>query len=236
MAAARSPGRRVGAAPRTLRGATTRVADTGGDHETRSDARPDVRCLTGRSRGHDISDLDDRRRSRAANPCRAESGGNYENDGAIRPYGWENVLVEGVRFANCAAAVSLYVPADYPSALGPSGNFVVRNNTFIACGRARAAGANVELIHSSSACSGINFWDVQVTGNVVDGEWVAGTACFVATWDTHNTTITGNHFAPTNMTVAEERAYNKYKGQGPSNTGTWNLSGNTVSDGSIDNS
>ncbi|MBN1771843.1 MAG: hypothetical protein JXB32_11310, partial [Deltaproteobacteria bacterium] len=169
-------------------------------------------------------------------PSRAESGGNYENDGAIRPYGWQNVLIENVTFTNCATAISIYAPADYPTALGPLGSFVIRNNNVVSCGRARAAGVNVELVHSSSAASGIDFWDVVVTGNTVSGDWVAGGVYFVATWNTHNTTITGNHFAPTAYSLTQEREHNKYKAQGPTNTGTWNLSGNTISDDSIDNS
>lgn len=169
-------------------------------------------------------------------PSAAESGSNFGNDGAIRPYGWQNVLIEGVTFTNCATAVSVYAPSDYPQALGPLGSFVIQNNALVSCGRAVASGATVPLITVDSAAAGINFWDVQISGNAVSGNWVAGSQYFIAAWYTHNCTITGNHFDPANMSLSQEKAYNKYKAAGPSNTGTWNLSGNTVSDWSVDNS
>jgi hypothetical protein len=169
-------------------------------------------------------------------PSRAETGSAFHNDGAIRACAWQNVLVEGVRFTNCATAISLYVASDFPTDLGSPRSFVIRNNTLESCGLARADGIAVELIRSSSARSGIVFRDVQIRDNAVAGDWVAGTEYFVATWDTFDCWITGNHFAPTGYSLAEERAHNKYKAQGPTNTGTWDLSGNTVSDGSVDNS
>jgi hypothetical protein len=169
-------------------------------------------------------------------PSLAESGAAFQNDGAIRAYGWQNVLVENVTFTNCATAVSVYVPDDYPTALGSLGNFVVRNNTLVSCGRARHAGSNVPLVYVDSATAGVNLWDVQVTGNTVAGDWVAGSVYFVAVYDTHNCAITGNRFAPTAYSLADEKAHNKYTAQGSTNFGTFTLSGNTVSDGSVDNS
>ena len=169
-------------------------------------------------------------------PSRAEAGSAFENDGAIRSYGWQNVLIENVTFTNCATAVTVYEPSDYPTALGPLGNFVVRNNTMVSCGRARKAAANVPIIYVTSAASGIKHWDVHVTGNRVTGDWVAGSQYFVAVYHTNNCSITGNNFAPTGYSLADEKAHNKYTAQGTTNTGAWNLSGNTVSDGSTDNS
>jgi hypothetical protein len=169
-------------------------------------------------------------------PSAAATGDNFENDGAIRPYGWQNVVIENVTFTNCATAISLYAPSDFPDALGSVGSFVIRNNTFSACGLARHDGIALPVIYSRSANPETAFWDVVVQGNTVAGDWVATGEYFVATYDTHNCSITGNQFAPTNLSVSEERDYNKYKAQGDSNTGTWDLSGNTVSDGSVDNS
>ncbi len=169
-------------------------------------------------------------------PSLAESGGAYENDGAIRVYGWQNVLIENVTFTNCATAVSVYAPSDFPPNLGAVGNFIIRNNTFVSCGRAKKAGSNVNLVHVESAASGTKFWDVQITGNKVAGDWIAGTVYFVAVYNTNNCTITGNNFAPTAYGLASEKAHNKYTAQGSTNTGTFNLSNNTVSDGSVDNS
>jgi len=63
-------------------------------------------------------------------PSRAESGDNFQNDGAIRPYGWQNVLIDGVTFTNCATAVSIYVADDYPTRLGPMGNFIIRTTSW----------------------------------------------------------------------------------------------------------
>jgi len=169
-------------------------------------------------------------------PSLAESGGNFQNDGAIRPYGWQNVLIEGVTFTRCATAVSVYVPSDYPAALGSLGNFVIRNNKLVSCGRAKSSGATVPLVYVSSAKSGVELWDVQVYGNAVAGDWVAGSEYFVAVYHTHNCSITGNHFAPTAYSLSAEKAHNKYTAQGSTNVGTFVLSGNTVSDGSVDNS
>jgi len=169
-------------------------------------------------------------------PSRAESGGNFENDGAIRVYGWQNVLIENVTFTRCATAITVYAPSDFPPNLGAVGNFIIRNNTLVSCGRAAQAGANVNLIHVDSAAGTVDFWDVQITGNSVAGDWIAGSVYFVAVYDTHNCTISGNHFAPTGYSLAQEKAHNKYTAQGSTNVGTFILSGNTVSDGSVDNS
>lgn len=169
-------------------------------------------------------------------PSLAESGANFQNDGAIRAYGWQNVRIEGVTFERCATAISVYAPADYPGALGSLGSFVIQNNKLVSCGRAKSSGATVPLVFVDSAKSGVNFWDVVVKGNTVAGDWVAGSQYFVAVYDTHNCAITGNHFAPTAYSLASEKAHNKYTAQGSTNFGTWVLSGNTVSDGSVDNS
>jgi hypothetical protein len=169
-------------------------------------------------------------------PSAAESGGNFANDGAIRAYGWQNVHIEGVTFERCATAITVYAPADYPGTLGSLGSFVIQNNKLVSCGRAKKSGSTVPLIFVDSAKSGVNFWDVVVKGNSVAGDWVAGANYFVGVYDTHNCAITGNHFAPTAYSLAQEKAHNKYTAQGSTNFGTWLLSGNTVSDGSADNS
>jgi len=169
-------------------------------------------------------------------PSLAESGSNFQNDGAIRPYGWQNVLIEDVTFTRCATAISIYVPADFPTALGSLGNFVIRNNKLVSCGRAQSSGSTVPLIYVNSAASGAKLWDVVVQNNSVVGDWVAGSQYFVAVYDTHNCAITGNHFAPTAYSLAAEKAHNKYTAQGSTNVGTFVLSGNTVSDGTVDNS
>ncbi|MBI3205198.1 MAG: hypothetical protein HYZ29_26905 [Myxococcales bacterium] len=169
-------------------------------------------------------------------PSLAESGGAFENDGAIRPYGWQNVVISGATFERCATAISVYVPADYPAALGSLGAFVIQGNKLISCGRAKKSGATVPLITVNSSTAGVNLWDVVVKGNTVGGDWVAGSQYFVAVYDTHHCAITGNHFAPTAYSLAAEKAHNKYTAQGSTNFGTFVLSGNTVSDGTVDNS
>jgi len=159
----------------------------------------------------------------------------WSDDGAVRAYAWQEVLIENNRFTNCATAVSVFVPSDYPTSYGSLKGFTIRNNTLYSCGRARHAGYNFPLINVDSPVSGINFWDIKITGDSVTGPWVAGDAYFVSVHDTHNCAITGNHFAPTGMGAAAEKDHNKYTAQGSTNFGTWDLSGNTVSDGSISN-
>jgi hypothetical protein len=173
------------------------------------------------------------------NPTTYGDGANGSgSEGAVRAYFWSNVHILSNTFIDCLQPINLYIQAEASTRNGEprytriAGN-VIRNKTSTRPG-----------INATSAHPTLRFEQVLVEYNNVDGTW-GGTDYFVAIEDTGTETlpasadtvvIRNNLFAPSNLTVAEEKAYNKYRAKGSNNAGGVLIYDNTVSDGAVDNS
>lgn len=171
------------------------------------------------------------------------NGGDAPNgigsEGAVRPYCWQNVHILSNTFESCFQPVCLYIPADCPTNLGHPTYFRIASNYFRNVMQDRYA------IFGTSASSVVKLSQVLIEGNVADSGWDTSPDIYFAGCDdtvgalagvSESVHIRNNHFAPTNKTLAEEKAYNKYRAGNASNTTGVAIYSNTVSDGSVDNS
>jgi hypothetical protein len=160
------------------------------------------------------------------------------SEGAVRAYVWSNVQILSNTFIDCLQPINLYINAGATTRNGEptyyriAGN-VIRNKTSTRPG-----------ISSSSGHASMRHEQVLVELNNVDGSW-GGTDYFVGMGDTGTETlpasadtvvIRNNLFAPSNLSAAQEKSYNKYKAKGSDNAGGVLIYDNTVSDGAVDNS
>jgi len=160
------------------------------------------------------------------------------SEGAFRAYVWSNVQVLSNTFIDCFQPINFYINEKAITANGEprfyrvAGN-VIRNKTSTRPG-----------ITATSGHASMRHEQVIVELNNVDGTW-GGSDYFVAIEDTgtetlpssvHTVVIRENLFAPSNLSLAAEQAYNKYREKGSNNAGAVIVYDNTVSDGSIDNS
>lgn len=173
------------------------------------------------------------------NPTTYGDGANGSgSEGAVRAYFWSNVHILSNTFIDCLQPINLYIQNGATTRNGEptyyriAGN-VIRNKT-----------STRPAINSSSAHTSLRHEQVLVELNNVDGSW-GGSDYFVGMADTGTETLPGsadtvvirnNLFAPSNLTAAEEKAYNKYKAKGSDNGGGVLIYDNTVSDGAVDNS
>ena len=172
------------------------------------------------------------------NPDLYGDGANSNaSEGAVRFYVWRSVVCAHNTFTACLEPINGYIPGDCFD-LGNTGPYTVALNT---------------IIDKTSTRSGIVFdaqsptvrhGQVLVSSNTVQGAW-GGSDYFVECLWTAGTVsgystgvvITGNMFKPSGMSLANEKAYNKYRAASSTYNATGvTLTDNTVSDGSVDNS
>jgi hypothetical protein len=165
-------------------------------------------------------------------------GANGANsEGAIRAYAWTNVTIEDNELLRCYQPINLYIPSDAMTSHGNPGQFFVRRNLIKDKTSARAG------ILGDSARVELRFDAVMIEENRFEGSW-GGTTYAIAVNEstgkvpghTEGAVILNNLFKPTNMTLAQEKAYNKYRAQNTANLTGVLIKDNAVSDGTIDNS
>ena len=160
------------------------------------------------------------------------------SEGAFRAYFWRNVQVINNVFDTCHQPINFYIQDGATTRHGNPGIYTVRGNTI------RNKTSTRPGINSTSAHASLRHDRADIDGNIVDQAW-GGTDYMVAMEDTSAVTlpnsantvlIRNNIFRPTAMSVADEKAYNKYRAKGANNAGPVTITNNTVSDGSVDNS
>lgn len=175
--------------------------------------------------------------------------GLIASEATVRPYCWKNVVIEGNTFTSCARGVTAYIPAS--AAGSPNGApdyLIVRNNTFSGqTTGGTAIGGNAD------DDSGMKWNRIMVEGNTLTGNWPGSSPGGGATFDdgyfvgfddtagkftnsAYGVYIRNNKFTPSNLTAAQEKDYNKYRAANATNTTGVSISGNTVSDGTVNNS
>lgn len=165
-------------------------------------------------------------------------GANGANsEGAIRAYAWTNVIIEDNELLRCYQPINLYIPSDAITTHGDPGQFFVRRNLIKDKTSSRSG------ILGDSAHAGLRFDAVMIEENRFEGSW-GGTTYAIAVNEstgkvpghTNGVVIIDNMFKPTNMTLAQEKAYNKYRAKNTANLTGVLIKDNRVSDGTIDNS
>lgn len=166
-----------------------------------------------------------------------DGANSLSSEGAVRLYAWSNVRVEGNTFSDCYQPLNLYIPADAVTANGNPTYAAFFTNTITGKTSTRPG------IYGASGHASLKFSGVHFEGNIAEGSW-GGTDYFVGCDDTTGTlpgstygsVIRANVFRPSNLDLAAEKAYNKYRAGNSTNTTGVFISGNLVSDGSVDNS
>jgi len=171
------------------------------------------------------------------------NGGDAPNgigsEGAVRPYAWENVQILNNTFTSCFQPICLYIPDDAPTAFGNPKYYRIAGNYL------RNVTQDRYGIYGTSGHASLDFEQVIIENNIADGTWDTSPDIYFAGCDDTRGAVSGtsygvlirnNQFKPTNMTAAEEKAYNKYKAAGAANITGVLIDGNTVSDGTEDNS
>lgn len=165
------------------------------------------------------------------------------SEGAVRAYAWNYMIVQGCIFLRCLSCVNIYVPVGTNGS--PRGNpsyFIIRGNTFDSCGKIGSANYH-NVSGSAHANTNRRIERVLVEDNQVTGNWT--TTGYVIGVDDTTGSLPGvsegahyrrNVFKPSNLTVAEEKAVNKYRAQNATNATGVAIYDNTVSDGSVNNS
>lgn len=160
------------------------------------------------------------------------------SEGAMRAYMWSNVQILNNTFTDCFQPICLYIPAD---AIGNADPTYYR----IAGNYIRNVLQNRPGIYGTSGHATRKHQQILVENNIADGTWdTSPDVYFVGFDDTrgklsgtnYGVIIRNNQFKPTNMSAAEEKAYNKYQGANATNETGVQCVDNTVSDGTEDNS
>jgi hypothetical protein len=162
------------------------------------------------------------------------------SEGAVRAYGWNYVTVTGCLFLRTLSAVNVYVSGGTNG--NPHGNpkyFIIRSNRF----HAAASGAYHCVSGSAASTTDKKLEQLLVEKNSVEGPWWT-TGYFIGADDTagalpgvaEGAHYRENKFAPSDRTLAQQKAYNKYRAANSTNKTGVKIYSNTVSDGSVDNS
>jgi hypothetical protein len=170
------------------------------------------------------------------NPVLYGDGANSANsEGAVRAYMWSYVRVIGNVFNTCYQPFKAYIPSDAVTGNGEPRYTYVASNTLQNCTSGRPA------ITASSAHSSLRHEQVLVESNIIEGTWSGsdfvvdieenGTETLPAS--TFAVVIRWNTFRPSNLSLAEEKAYNKFSRNGDADVYVYD---NYVSDGTVDNS
>lgn len=163
------------------------------------------------------------------------------SEGAIRGYVWKHVTVADNELFRCYQPINFFVPGDAIGSTNPGGYTItgnlIRDKTSDRPGINSSVQSGAPLLHDQIICE----------GNTVDGQW-GGSDYFIGFEDTgtaknsgsnYGVIIRDNVFKPGNMTASEEAAYNKYRADSADNGGSAvmvSITGNTISDGTVDNS
>lgn len=164
-------------------------------------------------------------------------GANGQNsEGAVRAYFWRKVRITGCVFTSCLQPVNFYIADQASPVRGHPGEYQVDNNTFTS-----SVATTRPIVNSRSVNATGRHQQCLAENNTFNGTWNTndfavdfqdtGTETLPAS--SYVVVIRNNRFEPSNLSLAEEKAYNKYS----RNTDpTVYVYDNTVSDGSIDNS
>lgn len=179
---------------------------------------------------------------RNVNPTTYGDGANGRgSEGALRGYTWNYVLVTGNLFDACLQPINFYIQDGATTRNGNPTYYRVWGNTI------RNQSADRPGINCTSAHASMRHEQCLIENNTVDGTW-SSTDYFVGMEDTgtsklpasdYGVVIRNNLFSPSNKDAAAEKAYNKYRADGADNGGSAVMVliyGNTVSDGTEDNS
>ena len=171
------------------------------------------------------------------------NGGDAPNgsgsEGAVRAYAWENVQILNNVFDNCFQPICLYIPGDAPTKYGNPIYFRIAGNYI------RDVTQNRYGIYGTSGHASLDFEQVLIEGDIADQTWDTSPDIYFAGCDDTRGALSGssygciirnNQFRPTNISVANQKAYNKYRGANATNITGVLIDGNTVGDGTEDNS
>jgi len=169
------------------------------------------------------------------NPVLYGDGANSANsEGAVRAYMWSNVRITNNAFNSCYQCVKGFIPVDAVTYNGEPTYMYVGGNTLNNCTSGRPG-----ITYSTN--SSLKPEQVHVENNIVEGTW-SGSPFVVDIEENGTETLPGstfgvvirwNMFRPGNLSLAEEKAYNKYSRNGDASVYVYE---NYVSDGSVDNS
>lgn len=171
------------------------------------------------------------------NPDLYGDGANSQNsEGAVRAYFWRYVRVTNNTFLSCLQPVNFFIADQAATTRGEPGQYYVQNNTFTS-----ATATTRPLVNSHSSRSGAYHEQCLAEYNTFDGTW--NTNDFAIDFDDTGTetlpsspygvVIRYNTFNPSNLSLSEEKAYNKYSRNTDPMVYVYS---NYVSDGSVDNS
>lgn len=165
------------------------------------------------------------------------------SEGAVRAYVWSNVRITNNTFNSCFQPIDLYIPADAYTGHGDPTYAYIGYNTInnSAYGRYGIYGNAADTTTGTQ----LYFNQVLIENNNVRGSWSTSADIYFVGCDntrgalggvTQGLYIRNNSFAPSNMTVAAQKAYNKYRAINSTNLTGGVITNNTVGDGTVDNS
>jgi hypothetical protein len=162
------------------------------------------------------------------------SGRGYE--GAVRAYVWSNVNILSNTFESCYQSLAFSIPADCWSGSGYPTYARVYNNAI-----SNQTSGRPGIVVWSNSPSIPNWRQFLAENNRCENTW-GGSDFFIdpqhvgtsaLPGSTYGVVVRANTFRPTNLSLATEKAYNKYSRNNDTGVTVYN---NYVSDGSVDNS
>lgn len=179
-------------------------------------------------------------------PISGDTGGSGSggSEGAVRGYVWENMRITQCQFTQCTHPIMFFIPGDAPGRFGDPEDLMVDHCTFTSLRSIDARGRTHVPIRSDSNHASLRMGKVQVHDNTFNGTWEGADYAVEIIYTNSSLLPSGNgveilrnRWEPSNKTLAEEKAYNKYRGVSAELNGAHVLIDlNTVSDGSEDNS